>query len=199
MLCTCAEHWSTTRIARDKGLLWRNVSPEDGPLIRQFLDDGGTGNPSIDRFAREQMVAYSGQRYANTSLLLNADNRILGFVSNSMGAIKIKDSELMGLNLDVIPHQIPALWLHRLGVHTSHRRKGLGTLLVWRIFETLGHACTHSAGAVVALLVEPGNAEAKGLYRRLFFEPVTSSDKNHELFVLPYDDAQKQIAGLPGN
>lgn len=192
MPCSCADGWSTTTIAREKHWTWRHASVADQQIIQGFQAAGGTGNPSIDKFVTEELISHSQNRFANTFFLIGADGNALGFASNSMGTVKLKDDEMMGLNMGVVPH-VPVLFLHRLGVLTTHQRKGIAKLLVWRTFEALVHSCTHSAAAAIALLVEPENIAAKSLYKSLFFERVENTDRKHELHVLPYDSAVSQI------
>ena len=192
MPCTCASNWGTTRFAIQQGWTWRNASVTDGPLLAPFLAGGGTGNPSIDKFVQEELLSYAQHRFANSFLLLDQTSALIGFASNSMGTVKITDNESMGLNMGVAP-QIPVLFLHRLGVLRSQQRRGFAKLLVWRAFEALAHSCTHSAAAAVALLVEPDNLAAKALYSSLLFERVSNRDRKHELHLLPYDSAIRQI------
>jgi ribosomal protein S18 acetylase RimI-like enzyme len=194
MQCSCADNWSTTRIAAEKGLVWKTASYSDSKLIEIFLREGGTGNRSIDKFAREGLLTYADARYANTFLLISAEGRMIGFVTNAMGSVKITDSDLMGMNmLPAGVSEIPVLFLHRIGVSIRDQRKGAAKLMVWRIFEVLSHSCINSAAAAVALLVEPDNEPAKSLYASLLFEKVNSHHPDHELHILPYEAALRQI------
>ncbi len=191
MACQCADNWSTTRLASDRGLTWRVASSTDHALVDQFLANGGTGIPSVDKFVREDLLNYADQRYANTFFLVDGAGLPVGFVSNSMASVQIPDGELLGRNMLPI-RDVPFLFLHRLGVLVSHKRTGLGSLLVWRVFETLAHSCINSAAAGIALLVDPGNADAKAFYDGMSFAHVGKRGK-YELLMLPFEGAVEQI------
>ncbi|MDR1283550.1 MAG: GNAT family N-acetyltransferase [Opitutaceae bacterium] len=178
-------------------LTWKTASGEDGALVSSFLAAGGSGNSSIDEFVERKLIDYSVNKYSHTSFLLNAQGVPLGLVSNSMGSIRLDYDDWISRNMLEPPSVIPALFLHRLGVVVAHRGKGLGTLLILRIFETLIHADTHTTAPVIALLVEKRNTSAKDLYGRMFFEKVEGhQSRSHDLFIVPYESAERRIASL---
>lgn len=161
-------------------------------MATAFLAAGGTGNLSIDKFVREDLANHASERYSNSHLLLDSTGALLGFASNSMGTVRLSSQELMGRNMEVVP-EVPAMFLHRLGVVVTQRRKGLARLMMLRVFETLKHVCSHTAACCVALYVDPDNAEAKSLYEALAFQQVETTKKN-QLMILGYAEAIEHVS-----
>jgi hypothetical protein len=71
MACFCANNWATTRLAQDRGWGWHNASLQDAEVVSAFLASGGTGNVSIDKFVREELLSSAQLRFANSFLLLD--------------------------------------------------------------------------------------------------------------------------------
>lgn len=197
MGCSCADGWSTTVLAFRKGLVWKQAVDADRPLLESFVSTGGSGNGSIDRFAQQELLPNAQQRYTNTSLLLK-DGVVVGYVSNAMATVPLTSSDMMERNM-TCRDDVPVLFLHRLGVHRQHHRKGVARILVWRTFETLGHACTHSAAAAVVLMVNSDNAPAKSLYASMGFEKVEYKGRkigNKDLYLTQYQSAMNSLDAL---
>jgi GNAT superfamily N-acetyltransferase len=192
MPCACADGWATTLLANEQGLTWRIASKADAQALKTFVETGGSGSPSIDKFAGDELARQSSERYSNSHLLLNARGEVVAFASNSMGIVELESEYMMEKNMEMIS-QVPVLFLHRLGVLKGEQRKGYARLLIFRIFETLRHTCGHTAAHAVALYVEPGNAPAKKLYASMFFEPVKTKKTRLELYLLPYPEAVEQL------
>lgn len=116
-----------------------------------------------------------------------------------MGIVKLTAQEMMDRNSLPVP-DVPAMFLHRLGVLHTHRRRGLGRLCVVRVFETLRHVCSHTAAFCVALYVEPENTEANALYSSLGFQLVETERRSMEpskrrlnCMILPYSEAVENV------
>ena len=198
MACSCADKWSTTILASRQGLTWKHARADDRDSIEKFISSGGCGSTSIDKFAKNELLSNSEQRYSNTFLLLNSSGELVGFVSNAMATIPMDANDMMDRNMIPV-ESVPVLFLHRLAVHHKHHGKGVGHLLVWRVFEALEHSCTHCSASAVALLVEDSNERAKKLYASLAFEKIGIKGKKKEgkeLHIAPYDSAIKWVQNI---
>lgn len=193
MLCKCSDGWATTVVAKEKGLSWRIAVKSDAAAVSEFIKTGGSGRQTIDAFAEADLINHAAERYSNTHLLLDQAGRIMAFASNSMGTVKLTSQEMLGRNSEPVP-EVPAMFLHRLGVATAYQRRGLGRLSVLRIFETLRHVCGHTAAFCVALYVDKENVEASALYLGLGFQTVETTKPTLKLMILGYAEAVEHVS-----
>ncbi len=87
------------------------------------------GHVEINDFIRKSARIYEKKNLGKTYLIENSDGKILGFITLSMGVLKIKDADLaLRLSGEDKPTQLPALRVARLGTAKNEQGKGYGKL-----------------------------------------------------------------------
>lgn len=126
------------------------------------------GDPDLDRFLRKFAGQNQFAHHIGVTYVVVEDERILGFVTVSPGALRredIRDAEAHRLPR----YPIPILRLARLAVDGEHRGRGIGVALVRHAFA-LALEMSKDLGCLgVVVDALPGSVE---FYRRLGFLPL---------------------------
>ena len=112
-------------------------------------------------------MAESASFYTKTIFAEVAEEQLAVIVVLNSDSNDIVGYGLVKLDQDVA-------WLQTVYVHSDHRKKGIGTMIV---FRAIGLAASHQKKAV-SLGVKKNNVEAIELYRKLGFCIVWEYEKN---------------------
>jgi len=103
---------------------------------RDELSHFDCGDPLIDEFVKEHIFKYQSGDLGTSHVLLDADGKVVSFVTLAMSAIKLpvkirtEKMEKGKIYDQYRPIQFPALKIGMLGTRTSEQRKGYATRLI---------------------------------------------------------------------
>ncbi len=98
---------------------------------REVLSDFDCGHADINEFTRNDIFEYQKQNIGVSYALLDADGRILSFITLLMGAIKMPSH--LGFRIahvSEVPNQVPALKIGRIGTLRTEQKKGHAKRLI---------------------------------------------------------------------
>jgi GNAT superfamily N-acetyltransferase len=132
------------------------------------------GNPSLDRYLREQAGQDLRRRCASPFVLVPAagSSMILGYYTLSSYGVDV--GELPGEVAKKLPRHplIPATLLGRLAVDQRHQGQGVGEFM---LLDALNRAYEHTAGiAAAAVIVDAIDPAAARFHQRFGFVPLPS-------------------------
>ncbi len=104
-------------------LSFRKLEPGDD------LSTFDCGHKDTNDFLKDDALEYQKSNLAVTYVLIERNNRVVGFVSLAMGAIRTKDAPAIIIP-DVSIHQYPGLKVAQLGVTLLRQKRGLGKYLI---------------------------------------------------------------------
>lgn len=133
-----------------------------------------SGEPSLDRYLREQAVQHHRDGISTTHVLVlhEAAKEILGFYTLSAAQIRLTD--LQEADRKRLPrYPVPAIRIARLAVARVQQRRGYGELLI-------AHAVNRCLAlraelGVRVLLVDALHERAAAFYARYGFRPTTEA------------------------
>ncbi|MBI5225886.1 GNAT family N-acetyltransferase [Candidatus Micrarchaeota archaeon] len=107
------------------GIFLEKLGPAHYGQIQEF----DCGHVETNEFLHESAAIYAEENLGKTYLISNGEGTIFGFITLTMGVLKMKDADL-ALNLGDLdkPGQLPALRIARLGTSASKQGKGYGSL-----------------------------------------------------------------------
>jgi predicted N-acetyltransferase YhbS len=137
-------------------------------LRRLGLDDDRStfscGDAQLDEFFRTRAGQNQFKHQASVTYVLADGADIAGFVTVVPGTVRRDD--LGAANRRLPQGALPVLVLARMGVSTSHQRKGLGDRLLGKVTE-LALALVRDVGCV-GIIVD-SKPDARGFYERYGF------------------------------
>jgi GNAT superfamily N-acetyltransferase len=133
------------------------------------------GNPSLDRYLKEQAGQDVRRRCASPFVLVPASGSptILGYYTLSSYGVDVGELPVeVAKKLPRYP-LIPATLLGRLAVDQRHHGRGIGEfLLLDALHRAHGHAVDVAAAAVIVEAIDPAAAR---FYQRFGFNPLPST------------------------
>lgn len=124
----------------------------------------------IERFLREQALFYHEEGLARVVLVLHG-HIIVGYFALAMGRIYLswrKKAHLFGEKAEM---EIPALLLARMGVHQNFRQKGIGRVILRRVFDIADKISEYVGFRFIFVDSKQQSAE---FYRKFGFKENTS-------------------------
>jgi GNAT superfamily N-acetyltransferase len=137
----------------------------------------------MDRWFADHAWAAQRQDSARTFVLVDDDDRVVGFYSLAMGSVE-KAAPPSRLVRGVPRHAVPMVLLARLAIDESAQGSGLGTSLLFEALHRAALAAEHAAARLIA--VDPVDDDARRFYLRWGFAPV-QDDAGGRLFVRTRD------------
>ena len=126
-----------------------------------------SGRPALDDWLRDHALQAQASRTANTFVLQNSDDRIVGYYSLSMGSIS-HDEATERIRKGTGRHPIPVLLLARLAIDQHFQRQGFGRAL---LRDAVIRGVNISAEvAFRAIITHPIDESASAFYRKYGFE-----------------------------
>jgi len=141
------------------------------------------GNEAMDRWFGEHAWTAQRQDSARTFVLLDDDDRVVGYYSLAMGSVE-KAAAPTRLVRGLSRHPVPMVLLARLAIDESAQGGGLGTSLLFEALHRAALAAEHAAARLIA--VDPIDDGARRFYQRWGFTPV-EADAGGRLFVRTRD------------
>jgi GNAT superfamily N-acetyltransferase len=148
------------------------------------------GNEVMDRWFSEHAWTAQRQDSARTFVLVDDDERVLGFYSLTMGSVE-KAAAPTRLVRGMPRHPVPVVLLARLAIDESARGRGLGSSLLFEALHRAALAAEHAAARLI--VVDPIDDDARRFYERWGFRAV-DGDPGGRLFVRTRD----ALASFPG-
>lgn len=145
----------------------------------------------MDRWFAEHAWVVQRQDSARTFVLIDDDDRVVGFYSLAMGSVE-KAAAPTRLERGLPRHRVPMVLLARLAIDQSAQGAGLGTSLLFEALHRAALAAEHAAARLIA--VDPVDDDARRFYLRWGFAPV-EDDAGGRLFVRTRD----VLASLPAD
>lgn len=134
------------------------------------------GEPTLDRYLKEQASQHHRDGIATTHVLLadDAHARIVGFYSLSAAQAVLTDLEESDRRR--LPrYPVPVARLARMAVASNERRRGFGALLIANAVERCLRL--RDEMGIRLLIVDALNENAEGFYRAYGFTPTASEAK----------------------
>lgn len=134
-----------------------------------------SGEPSLDRYLREQAVQHHRDGISTTHVLVEKDNspEILGFYS--LAAAQLRLTDLREADRKRLPrYPVPAIRMARLAVAQSLQGRRLGELLLAYAVDRC--LVLRAELGVRVLLVDALHARAAAFYARYGFRPVVDAE-----------------------
>ncbi len=126
-----------------------------------------SGKPALDDWLRDHALQAQASRTANTFVLENSDNEIVGYYSLSMGSIS-HDEATERIRKGTGRHPIPVLLLARLAIDQHFQSQGYGRAL---LRDAVIRGVNISAEvAFRAIITHPIDESASAFYRKYGFE-----------------------------
>lgn len=142
-----------------------------------------SGNESIDRWFIDHAWTAQRQDSARTFVLIDDDERVIGFYSLAMGSVE-KAATPPRLVRGLPRHPVPMVLVARLAVDQSAQGEGLGSSLLFEALHRAALAAEHAAARLIA--VDPIDDGARRFYERWGFKPV-EDDAGGRLFIRTRD------------
>lgn len=150
---------------------------------RHDLSGFQCGNAALDRWLAEHALTAQRQDTARTFVLLDDDDRVVGYYSLTMGSVE-QAAAPRRLVRGVPRHPVPIVLLARRAVDRSAQGKGVGMSLLFEALHRAALAAEHAAARLIA--VDPIDDAARAFYRRWGFRPV-EGDPGGRLYVRTRD------------
>ncbi len=147
------------------------------------------GSEALDRWFVEHAWTAQRQDSARTFVLVDDDDRIVGYYSLAMGSVE-RAAAPRRLVRGLPCHPVPMVLLARLAIEQSSQGQGLGLSLLFEALHRASLAAEHAAARLIA--VDPIDDSARRLYERWGFKPV-EGDAGGRLYVRTRD----ALASLP--
>lgn len=127
-----------------------------------------SGKPALDDWLKDHALQAQASRTANTFVLQNSDNDIVGYYSLSMGSIS-HDEATERIRKGTGRHPIPVLLLARLAIDQHFHNQGYGRAL---LRDAVIRGVNISADvAFRAIITHPIDKDASDFYCKYGFEP----------------------------
>lgn len=134
------------------------------------VSDFDCGNGDTNDFLKNDAIDYQRQNLAASYVLKDASNKVLGFVSLAMGAIRTKDHPALVVpNVEI--RQYPGLKIGQLGVTRKRQGEKLGEFLVLASIK-MAEELKENIGCRFVLV--DAYHERIGFYERLGFKQAKS-------------------------
>lgn len=141
------------------------------------------GNDAMDRWFAEHAWTAQRQDSARTFVLLDDDDRVVGFYSLTMGSVE-KAAAPARLVRGLPRHPVPMALLARLAIDQSLHGQGFGSSLLFEALHRAALAAEHAAARLIA--VDPIDDDARQFYERWGFSPI-DHDAGGRLFIRTRD------------
>lgn len=141
------------------------------------------GNTALDHWFAEHALTAQRQDTARTFVLVDDDERVVGYDSLTMGSVE-QASAPRRLVRGLPKCPVPIVLLARLAIDRSAQGKGLGMSLLFEALHRAALAAEHAAARLIA--VDPIDDAARAFYQRWGFRPV-EGDSGGRLFVRTRD------------
>ena len=158
------------------------------PLGDHDLGGFSCGNDELDEWLRSHADTATGQG-TRTYVLLDGAGAVVGYFALAPHLIE-RDQAPRRLARGA-PHQIPAILLAKLALHTSLHGQGLGAELLVQALDTVITAARRAGGRVV--LVDAIDENAQQFYEHHNFEVLPGRDRR---LVMKLSTAAKAL-GVP--
>lgn len=142
-----------------------------------------SGNEAMDRWFADHAWTAQRQDSARTFVLIDVDDRIVGFYSLTMGSVE-RLAAPSRLVRGLPRHPVPMVLLARLAIDAAAQGQGLGASLLFEALHRAALAAEHAAARLIA--VDPIEDDARRFYERWGFRPV-EDDSGGRMFVRTRD------------
>jgi GNAT superfamily N-acetyltransferase len=150
-----------------------------------------SGSATLDAWFHDHALAAQRQDTARTFILVDDDDRIVGYYSLTMGSV-VPASAPRRLVRGLPRYPVPVVLLARLAIVEDAQGQGLGMGLLFEALHRGALAAEHAAARLIA--VDPIDDRARAFYARWGFQPV-DGDPQGRLFIRTRD----ALAAFPGD
>lgn len=142
-----------------------------------------SGNEAMGRWFTDHAWTAQRQDSARTFVLIDDDDRVVGFYSLTMGSVE-RSAAPSRLVRGLPRHPVPMVLLARLAIDATAQGQGLGASLLFEALHRAALAAEHAAARLIA--VDPIDDDARRFHERWGFKPV-EDDPGGRMFVRTRD------------